>query len=696
MTAVEVAAAFANLVNDAAKGTVVAGDTQSAGIYTNGTYTTNSSLWTSGAATGDTVVFTSTTANTDVANIGITLGGAGAATSVAPIVTTTAGKAHDATIVGGVMGVVAGQVNVTGDVAVTTVSVDGYSAAGSTVAGATNTALATINLSNGGAMAVTSAASALTMNLEKVSGAVTFTTAPATLNINSIGANTIGTLTAAATTALNVKGTGTLSAATAATLTNTKTITVTETAGLTLATGATLTALESVNTTGTTGTVTMTIKGANTTYTGGAGVDNLTVSDADTAIAKAINLGAGNDTLTLVGATTVAPTVTLYGGDGTDTMSLDTASAGVANLSANLAFSAQLSSFERLLINDSAADTTIDLEKLGFTSYVTTSGSAGTLTLNNLANNGTVVMTADNTTGATVAIKDALTGTADNLNVVLSKDGILAAGTITAANTETLKITATDTDTTNGISTHTATLTAAAATALTVDGNAGLNLTLTGTNALATVTATDMTAALTLDLSTHNGVAMTVNGGSGADVLTATVDDSSVLGNTAKADVLNGGAGNDTLTAGTNGAKLTGGTGNDLFVLTDVTGTGGTTESTTHSYITDFQAGDLLQLSYWNGATAVAVTGFAKLAANQSANAVYSDYVNAAMAQMNDGTAGDAVWFSFAGNSYVIVDSGNDSAGTFTNGEDLVIELTGVANLDNASYNSTYGTIAIG
>lgn len=100
MTAVEVAAAFANLVNDAAKGTVVAGDTQSAGIYTNGTYTTNSSLWTSGAATGDTVVFTSTTANTDVANIGITLGGAGAATSVAPIVTTTAGKAHDATIVG--------------------------------------------------------------------------------------------------------------------------------------------------------------------------------------------------------------------------------------------------------------------------------------------------------------------------------------------------------------------------------------------------------------------------------------------------------------------------------------------------------------------------------------------------------------------------------------------------------------------
>ena len=68
------------------------------------------------------------------------------------------------------------------------------------------------------------------------------------------------------------------------------------------------------------------------------------------------------------------------------------------------------------------------------------------------------------------------------------------------------------------------------------------------------------------------------------------------------------------------------------------------------------------------------------------------------MSQLKAATAaGEAVWFSFKGNSYIVVDSGDQTTtGTFTKGEDLVIELTGVANLDNASFNSTYGTIAIG
>ncbi|MDD3342361.1 MAG: hypothetical protein PHR87_02165, partial [Sulfurospirillaceae bacterium] len=452
------------------------------------------------------------------------------------------------------------------------------------------------------------------------------------------------------------------------------------------------------------------IDGTKATYTGGAGVDNVTVNNAGTAVAKAIDLGAGNDKLTLAGGTVLVPTADLKGGEGTDTLSTDATSA--ATLSGGVLFAGKVTGFEKLELT-AATTNNVDVEKLGNYNYVISNSASGTvaaLTITNLANNGTLEIANGGATNTShiVAIKDAATGTADNLNIVLNNTAAatnnMAAGNVTAANVETVKVTTTDATPTivatgaADINTNSMTLTADKATALTVDGNAGLTLTLAAaTNVLTTVTATAMTAALTLDLSAHNGAVMTVNAGSGADVLSATV------GANAKADVLNGGAGNDTLYAGTNGAHLTGGAGNDLFVLGATSATTGTNEATTHSYITDFQAGDLLQLSFYNNTggavgtvadtTAGAVTSFEKLTANQSANATYSNYVDAAMAQA---AVGEAVWFSFAGNSYIIVDSGTTNGTTFTNTEDLAIELTGVANLDNASFNSTYGTIAIG
>jgi S-layer protein len=73
------------------------------------------------------------------------------------------------------------------------------------------------------------------------------------------------------------------------------------------------------------------------------------------------------------------------------------------------------------------------------------------------------------------------------------------------------------------------------------------------------------------------------------------------------------------------------------------------------------------------------------------ATAVFSNYVDAAIAQA---ASGEAVWFLFQGNSYVVVDSGADSASTFNNAQDLIIELVGV-NLANASFNVTEGTVAL-
>jgi hypothetical protein len=52
------------------------------------------------------------------------------------------------------------------------------------------------------------------------------------------------------------------------------------------------------------------------------------------------------------------------------------------------------------------------------------------------------------------------------------------------------------------------------------------------------------------------------------------------------------------------------------------------------------------------------------------------------------------VWFKIGSDSYVVTDSGIDSATVFANTQDLVIQLVGV-DLANASYNFTNGTIAL-
>lgn len=203
MTANEVAAAFANLVNGAAYGALVpAGDTQSGALATKGTYTGVFANWTSGAASGDTVVFTSTTANSNVADLANT--GTGTAT-----VTTTAGKAHDATPAGGKAGIVAGAVAITGGAALKTVTVDGFGA-GSAITGGSNTALDTISLANGAGVNIASAASTLALTLKNVNGTVDVQAGTTTLNADVSGTGTAA-LKSATATAVNVSGSGSVS-----------------------------------------------------------------------------------------------------------------------------------------------------------------------------------------------------------------------------------------------------------------------------------------------------------------------------------------------------------------------------------------------------------------------------------------------------------------------------------------------------
>ncbi len=792
LTAAEVASAFSNL---ATASVIAAGDTQSAAVATKGVYTlvADTSLWTSAAAEGDTVVFTAVAEESNVTDLLPSLTNT-STNSVAPVVTTVQGKADDATNAGGVAGVAAGVVTVAGAGATVlkVVSIDGYSATGSKST-ATSAALDTLNLSNGGDFELDNAAVTLALNLKAVgiAAADATDTTPAvledrallnldnaatkTLNVKSDGVNTVSLdlAGATATTTLNVSGSGLLDADDVGTdLGNVATIKVTETAGLDLGV-ANRTNVTSVDTTETTGTVTIGIEGNKATYAGGAGVDNVTITNAATAISKSIDLGAGDDTLDITAVTVGTPTANLEGGEGTDTLAMSAANA--VALSANATFEGKIAGFEQLSIDKATTSGTINLANLDDISYVisknstgstatkavftvtlagapnandtitfagttytvtgtptpealalqlagqsytgwvvksvagaaitfeaavagatavpansdfvfvdtgndtatdasfTVAGTAGVgagasaaLTINNLASGGTLELT-DTGSGAIVGVTGAAAGTADVLNVVVNAAGNV--GTVTAANVETVNVHA------ENVAAGTLTVAATAATTINVDGAGDLTLGVTANTKLATVDASTATGSLTLDLTGHTGVAVTVKGGLGDDVLTA----SATL-----ADLLNGGAGDDILFAGSNGAKLTGGEGNDVFVLQ-----ANSKEANTYSSITDFTAGDQLRLLDDSSA---AVTGFAKLTASlNEATSVFQNFADAAIAQAAVDTA---VWFSFKGNSYVVIDQDTNST-AFTNGVDSVIELVGVANLDNVSWNGTYGTIEL-
>lgn len=672
--AADVAKAFANLINGAAIGTVAAGDTQGSGSNTKGVFSGELVGWTSSAAAADTVTFTG------AANGALTLtaGGTGA---TAPVVTpVTAGSANTATPAGGVLKTTAGNVKIVGDVALKTVTVDGYTTTVTGtdgITGTTNTALDTVNLSNGAAFGIESAAATLALKATNVNGKIDVKAGTTTLNAEiSNSGTTVTEIKSASTTALNVTGSGSVKGVV-----------------------ADLGAVTAINTTGlTAGTADFTLLGSQTTYTGGAAVDKVGIS-SNIAVSKAINLGDGNDTLDMSSVTTVGnvPTAILDGGAGdADTVILATAYAAGVNATN---FKTQVKNFERLELTTVAADTTVDVGALGFGNYVIANGvtTSKTLTLKDVNSNGTVELgfgAATYATGVTVLVKDAdVSGNnSDVLNVIAKVDTDRDHGTLTAANVETVNITVTDTTpgttTTPTINTSDLILTADKAASSTIKGNGNLDLVLTGSDKLVTVNAADLTGKLTLDA--HGKAAMTITGGSGADTLKASV------GATAKADVIVGGAGNDILYAGSNGATLTGGEGNDLFMLVNTNGTatgGGTFAYNTYTTIEDFQAGDLLQLVLNAGGPTVA-TKFTKLEANVL-GAVNSDsYISAVMDQIKT-QSGGAVWFKHGSDTYIVADVGANSDGaTFNGGEDLIIKLTGIDGA-NLSFNSTYGTVAL-
>jgi len=557
-----------------AAGTLSVGSATTAGaIAVDATYTA--------AATGGAVTLAGGTSITATLKAGNALnsdlvfgavGATGGAATTSISVTQSAAQAKSATKQGIANGAVtvadANAASATKAGTLTTVTLSSY--ANSTI---NSGALTDVFLSGtGGTLGVTTGAltvpavTALNIHANTAAvGAITVDADVKTLTIaGTTKASTIANVTASGATTVNVIGDAkvTLTDNTFAAATS---IVVTNTAGATFGTTAI---------------------GAATTFTGGDGADTITLSNAFT---KAITTGAGNDVVTYGGAAGTGGSVNA--GDGIDAIVMTDAAAAAAD--ANAVFNSTFLGFEALVIGDAFVENNLNMLGLSNITNVTlNAGVSGTAQIDNLATGSTVTIKADGaaTPALTLAVTGAAFSAADSINLSLSKTGgVLAAGSVTAADVETVNIAAADASSTASAAViHTATLVATSAKTVTVSGNNGLTLTNTNNTKItsfsaegvvgnSTATAVDTAANLGVTFASANTTAtatVTITGGAGNDTLT---------GNAAK-DTINGGAGADIISGGTGVDTLTVGTGRDIVKFASTAGT--STDSGTAAFDT--------------------------------------------------------------------------------------------------------------
>lgn len=177
----------------------------------------------------------------------------------------------------------------------------------------------------------------------------------------------------------------------------------------------------------------------------------------------------------------------------------------------------------------------------------------------------------------------------------------------------------------------------------------------------------------------------TIIAGNGTNSITAGAGDDLITVGTGGNTIL-AGDGNDTITI--NGASaaantITGGAGNDKIVFTDAVASAGV-----YSSVIGAAAGDSFDFSGFandGGGLAAGALG-AKITLGGAFS--FSDYLNAAAADVNGGTDAQIEWFQFNGNTYIVVDNSDNA--TFTGGTDHVVELQGLVDLSTATQDGSY------
>lgn len=418
------------------------------------------------------------------------------------------------------------------------------------------------------------------------------------------------------------------------------------------------------------------------TLAGSAGTaQTITLTDAAAKNAGANKYEAGDIITVTVNGASVTHTIVAGDIDADDTglnVAIKVAINGDATLSAMV--TAAVTDKDVITLTSAVAGVPITAsmvitDKVGGTAGVDTiTAATGTanaygITLNNLANNGTVVLTDTGT--ALVSIKDA--GTAghdtDVLNLI-TKNGTKDVGYLQADDVETINISATETYTNSVANGDKQTLVLAAdtATKVVVGGEGALDLTLFNTSdKVETVDAGTNKGGLTFTASLAD---LVVQGGTGADDLTANANDVKLYGN----------GGGDTLTVdGGLRVNLYGGDGADTFVIS----AGASSTLDAYTVINGVNSGDVIKMT---GATKFSST---KIALSVGADETLLNYANQAVKTLAEGEMG---WFQRGGNTFIVQDvtSSGTNSDAFTAGEDMIVMITGLVDLGTgASYNTS-------
>jgi hypothetical protein len=410
-----------------------------------------------------------------------------------------------------------------------------------------------------------------------------------------------------------------------------------------------------------------------------------------------VNLGEGNDKLlsssgsvaasTAASGSTPAAVTTIDAGAGTDLLTASFVTAGNG---------AQFVNFETLGLTNNSLDASL-LTASTITGLELVAGG-GTYTNVTTAQ---ALTAATNTSSTTTLTFAGVTGTADSYTITFASDSTgttasptaIDAGAIAIAGVENVNIVS---GAVAGVAANNIDLTGAAARTLTITGSQKVDIefvTAFGTAGATGLSTIDGSAATgVLDINTTNaGVAtdgLTVKGGTAADVI--------VL---AGAATVLGGDGADDITVAAAGGTLTGGAGADIFRVANGTGT------TSVVTIADLAAGDKIQFA--SSSVATQTTMGAKIdvsAATTLAGAFAivvgtSGYGTSEPTTDNTVVQGKLAWFHYAGNTYVYDDNmaGTDSNSTVdaaaVSSEDVIIKITGLADLANSTVASNAVTI---
>lgn len=373
-------------------------------------------------------------------------------------------------------------------------------------------------------------------------------------------------------------------------------------------------------------------------FTGGAGKDSITVDGSK----AAHDLGAGDDTLIF---TSLGEKGTVEGGEGSDTISVT--KDNLTKLATEFK-DGDITGFEVLSVSSPlVGGTSIDMASYAGIDHLTLAGSKAA-TVDHMQSGSTLELGKGDYTGITVNVDGAAAGQDDVLNIVLSDDKPLTTNTFTVKDVETINIVADDSDEGAADAVHKMTLAADKATTVKVSGDAGLTLDLTDSGAVKTIDASESTGNVTIS-NTLEGVAFT------------------------------GGAGKDTITMGA-GNTVTGGAGKDTFTISN-------TAVNERSEITDFGAGDTINMGKFTVANADGTHTLGNALVVSDPKATLNDYVNAATAEDKAGVA----WFQYEGNTYVVV---NDSTAGFKASTDYIVQLSGSVDLSDAVMYS--GSLTLG